>query len=165
VRQIINDLRPNVLDLGLSAAVEWQIAEFRRRTGIVCDLVAEPKEITLSDHGATAFFRILQESLSNIVRHAHATNVRVELTSNTRQLTMRVIDNGIGLGARERGKAGSFGLVGIEERINILGGSFSITSTDGEGTTVCVSVPLHDVPASEASHVQAGAPGVQAELV
>ena len=165
VRQIINDLRPNVLDLGLTAAVEWQIAEFRRRTGIACDLAAEPKEITLGDHGATAFFRILQESLSNIVRHAHATNVRVELTSNGRQLTMKVIDNGIGLGARERGKTGSFGLVGIEERINILGGSFSITSTDGEGTTVCVSVPLLDEPASQVVPAHAGPAGIQPELV
>ncbi len=165
VRQIINDLRPNVLDLGLSAAVEWQIAEFRRRTGIACELVAEPKDVTLGDHGATAFFRILQESLSNIVRHAHATNVRVELASNGRLLTMTVIDNGIGLGARERGKAGSFGLVGIEERINILGGSFSISSTDGEGTTVCVSVPLSDVAATEEAADHAGVPGAQPELV
>ncbi len=165
VRQIINDLRPNVLDLGLSAAVEWQIAEFRRRTGIACELVAEPKDVTLGDHAATAFFRILQESLSNIVRHAHATNVRVELSSNGRLLTMTVIDNGIGLGARERGKAGSFGLVGIEERINILGGSFSISSTDGEGTTVCVSVPLSDVAATEDVNAHAGVAGAQPELV
>ncbi|HEY0063274.1 MAG TPA: CHASE domain-containing protein [Telluria sp.] len=152
VRQIINDLRPNVLDLGLSAAVEWQIAEFKRRTGIACELIDEPKEVLLGDHAATAFFRILQESLSNIVRHAHATSVRVELRSNGRQLTMTVSDNGIGLGARERCKVGSFGLVGIEERISILGGSFSISSTDGEGTTVCVSVPLHAEPHHSVLH-------------
>lgn len=155
VRQIINDLRPNVLDLGLSAAVEWQIAEFKRRTGIACELIDEPKEVVLSDHAATAFFRILQESLSNIVRHAHASSVRVELRSSGRQLTMTVSDNGIGLGARERGKVGSFGLVGIEERISILGGSFSISSTDGEGTTVCVTVPLHTEP------VHAMSPGAE----
>ncbi len=155
VRQIINDLRPNVLDLGLSAAVEWQIAEFRRRTGIACELLAEPKEITLSDHAATAFFRILQESLSNIVRHAHATSVRIALQSSGRLLTMTVVDNGIGLGDRERGKPGSFGLVGIEERISILGGAFSISSTDGEGTTVCVSVPLLDHPGADAHYTQA----------
>lgn len=157
VRQIINDLRPNVLDLGLSAAVEWQIAEFKRRTGIACELIDEPKEVVLGDHAATAFFRILQESLSNIVRHAHASSVRVELRSSGRQLTMTVSDNGIGLGARERGKVGSFGLVGIEERISILGGSFSISSTDGEGTTVCVSVPLHAEPV----HAIAGAAGTR----
>ena len=155
VRQIINDLRPNVLDLGLSAAVEWQIAEFKRRTGIACELIDEPKEVILNDHAATAFFRILQESLSNIVRHAHATSVRVELRSSGRQLTMTVSDNGIGLGARERGKVGSFGLVGIEERISILGGTFLISSTDGEGTTVCVSVPLN----GGAPHALAGGAG------
>ena len=165
VRQIINDLRPNVLDLGLSAAVEWQIAEFRRRSGIACELVAEPKDVTLSDHAATAFFRILQESLSNIVRHAHATNVRVELASSGTELTMTVIDNGIGLGARERGKPGSFGLVGIEERINILGGAFSISSTDGEGTTVCVSVPIDAVAAHDAEHSDGDASWAQAALV
>ncbi|NHZ91220.1 histidine kinase [Massilia sp. CCM 8733] len=147
VRQIINDLRPNVLDLGLSAAVEWQIAEFKRRTGIACELIDEPKEVALGDHAATAFFRILQESLSNIVRHAQATRVRVELKLSGNRLSMTVSDNGIGLQANERAKVGSFGLVGIEERISILGGSFSIASDAGEGTTVCVSVPLHNEPA------------------
>lgn len=165
VRQIINDLRPNVLDLGLTAAVEWQIAEFRRRTGIACDLVAEPKEITLGDHAATAFFRILQESLSNIVRHAHATNVRVALKSDDRQLSMTVTDNGIGLDARERGKAGSFGLVGIEERISILGGSFLISSKEGEGTTVVVTVPLHAHFMGEPNSADAQAADVQTAIV
>ncbi|NHZ83108.1 histidine kinase [Massilia sp. CCM 8695] len=146
VRQIINDLRPNVLDLGLSAAVEWQIAEFKRRTGIACELIDEPKEVALNDHAATAFFRILQESLSNIVRHAQATRVRVELKLSGNRLSMTVTDNGIGLQAGEQGKVGSFGLVGIEERISILGGSFSISSHGGDGTTVCVSVPLHNEP-------------------
>jgi len=142
VRQIINDLRPNVLDLGLSAAVEWQIAEFTRRSAIVCELIDEPKEVALSDHAATAFFRILQESLSNIVRHAHASHVKVELKLAGTRLSMTVTDNGVGFQGNERHKMGSFGLVGIEERINILGGSFSITSLAGEGTTVCVTVPL-----------------------
>jgi signal transduction histidine kinase len=165
VRQIINDLRPNVLDLGLSAAVEWQIAEFKRRTGIACELIDEPKEVVLGDHAATAFFRILQESLSNIVRHAHATSVRVELKSSGKLLTMTVTDNGIGLGARERGKVGSFGLVGIEERISILDGAFSISSTDGEGTTVCVSVPLHADPTRPNTHGHAAEPRSAATVV
>jgi signal transduction histidine kinase len=165
VRQIINDLRPNVLDLGLSAAVEWQIAEFKRRTGIACELIDEPKEVVLGDHAATAFFRILQESLSNIVRHAQATSVRVELKSSGKLLTMTVSDNGIGLGARERGKVGSFGLVGIEERISILDGAFSISSTDGEGTTVCVSVPLHADPGRAAPHGFAAAPEASAAII
>ena len=97
-------------------------------------------------------------SLSNIVRHAHASSVRVELRSNGRQLTMTVSDNGIGLRARERCKVGSFGLVGIEERISILGGSFSISSIDGEGTTVCVSVPLYAEPGQTGVHATAARP-------
>jgi signal transduction histidine kinase len=144
VRQIINDLRPNVLDLGLNAAVDWQIAEFQRRTGIQCELVENQKEISLNDNCATAFFRILQESLSNISRHSQATNVRVELQLASGRLTMTVSDNGIGLQATGRNKVGSFGLVGIEERISILGGTFSILSHPGEGTTICVSVPVQD---------------------
>lgn len=142
VRQIINDLRPNVLDLGLSAAVEWQISEFVRRSGIACELVADHADIGLNDNSATAFFRILQESLSNIVRHAHATQVRVQLRSEAGHLLMTVGDNGVGFHAGGRHKSGSFGLIGIEERINILGGHFSITSVEGEGTTVLVSVPI-----------------------
>jgi signal transduction histidine kinase len=144
VRQIINDLRPNVLDLGLNAAVDWQVAEFQRRTGIVCELVEDQKEISLNDNCATAFFRILQESLSNISRHAQATRVRVELQFSDDRLTMTVTDNGVGLQATGRNKVGSFGLVGIEERVNILGGTFSVLSHPGSGTTICVSVPVHD---------------------
>lgn len=144
VRQIINDLRPNVLDLGLNAAVDWQVAEFQRRTGIVCELVENQKEISLNDHCATAFFRILQESLSNISRHAQASRVRVELQCEEDRLTMTVSDNGIGLQASGRNKVGSFGLVGIEERISILGGTFSILSQPGAGTTICVAVSIQD---------------------
>jgi signal transduction histidine kinase len=148
VRQIINDLRPNVLDLGLNAAVEWQIAEFRRRTGIACELVGAQHEIKMPDHCATAFFRILQESLSNIVRHARATEVKVELRTHGGRLMMTVGDNGVGMQVGTRNKSGSFGLVGIEERIHILHGSFAITSMPGAGTIICVSVPLHMPPLS-----------------
>jgi signal transduction histidine kinase len=141
VRQIINDLRPNVLDLGLSAAVEWQIAEFRRRTGIRCELIVGCHDIRLPDSCSTAFFRILQESLTNIVRHANASSVRVELSAQAGAVTMSIDDNGVGLPGSGRNKPGSFGLVGIEERILILNGAFSIRSEEGHGTTVSVTVP------------------------
>jgi signal transduction histidine kinase len=144
VRQIINDLRPNVLDLGLNAAVDWQIAEFRRRTGIECDLVETHPEIAVSDHCATALFRILQESLSNILRHAHATQVRVVLHVEHNWILMSVGDNGIGLHPSGHHKPGSFGLVGIEERINILGGTFRIYSNPGGGTIIRVAVPMRE---------------------
>lgn len=141
VRQIINDLRPTVMDLGLNAAVDWQITEFRRRTGIECELVENHQDIKGSDQSTTALFRILQESLSNIARHAEATRVRIELRVERGWIWMAVRDNGIGLHASGRNKPGSFGLVGIEERINILGGTFAVTSGPGAGTTIHVSVP------------------------
>ena len=147
VRQIINDLRPNVLDLGLSAAVEWQVAEFRRRTGISCELIDESNELVLNEQSATALFRILQESLTNIVRHAQARNVRVMLGSRGDAFYMSISDNGIGLNPAGRVENGSFGLVGIEERIGILGGTCHISSKKGEGMTVSVSVPLCPVSA------------------
>jgi len=142
VRQIINDLRPNVLDLGLSAAVDWQIAEFRRRTGASCELVQNKDEVQVSDRCATALFRILQESLTNITRHAQASRVRVELRSRPDRISMTVADNGVGIQRTGRHKLGSFGLVGIEERVTILGGSFDISEAPGGGTTINVSIPV-----------------------
>lgn len=146
VRQIINDLRPNVLDLGLNAAVAWQITEFRRRTGIDCELIENHQEIKVEDQCATALFRILQESLSNISQHAKASRVRIELRVERGWISMTVGDNGIGLHADGRHKPSSFGLVGIEERIKILGGTFRINSSPGAGTTVQVLVPASGAP-------------------
>lgn len=150
VRQIINDLRPNVLDLGLNAAVDWQVADFGRRTGIECELVEDQSEHHLDDQCATALFRILQESLSNVARHARASKVRIDLHQHANMLTMTIRDNGVGMQPGSRNRNGSFGLVGIEERVNILGGSFSISSGPDHGTTIVVTVPVslqpHDTP-------------------
>jgi signal transduction histidine kinase len=141
VRQIINDLRPNVLDLGLTAAVDWQIAEFQRRTGLACELVSHNHDLHVSDRCATTLFRILQESLTNVSRHARATAVRVELAVDPESISMTVSDNGIGLPKAGGQKPGSFGLVGIEERVRILGGKCIISSGPYAGTTVHVSIP------------------------
>ena len=142
VRQIINDLRPNVLDLGLSAAVDWQVADFARRTGIECELVDDDGEHRIDDGCATAFFRILQESLNNVARHARATKVSIALHQQDDMLTMTIRDNGIGMQPGSRNRNGSFGLVGIEERVGILGGSFSISSGLDSGTTIVVTIPV-----------------------
>jgi signal transduction histidine kinase len=131
-----------VLDLGLSAAVEWQVSQFQRRTGIQCEVQDDYGEIALPDHCATAFFRILQESLTNIIRHANATRVKVELRLNGDWLSLTVRDNGRGLPPGGRNKYGSFGLVGIEERIVILGGTCAVFSEPDGGTTVMVSAPV-----------------------
>lgn len=148
VRQIINDLRPNVLDLGLNAAVDWQVTEFRRRTGIPCDVVEDESDREVDDAIAIALFRILQESLTNITRHANATQVRVELHSSRDGISMTVIDNGVGLPPDRRHKPGSFGLVGIEERVKIFNGKFSVVSGPTKGTTIKVIIPLVQPPTS-----------------
>lgn len=143
VRHIINDLRPNVLDLGLAAAVEWQIAQFRQRSGIRCEFSeGDIADHGVDDHCATACFRVLQESLSNIHQHARATLVRVELHQTQGMLCMTICDNGIGIHPASRHKAGSFGLVGIEERISLLGGHCAISSLAHGGTTVSIAVPI-----------------------
>jgi signal transduction histidine kinase len=142
VRQIINDLRPNVLDLGLNAAVDWLVSDFRRRTGVQCELIETDTDIVLDDAQATAFFRILQESLNNITRHAQATYVRVDLSLREGVLAMNVADNGNGMARAPGAKPDSFGLIGIEERVRILGGKFAIHSAPGRGTTVSVAVRI-----------------------
>lgn len=142
VRHIINDLRPTVLDLGLTPAVEWQIAQFRQRSGIVCELIEQQSDIHIDDRCATAIFRVLQESLSNIMQHARASLVRVELRHHNGMLTMTISDNGIGMRPNSRNKTDSFGLIGMEERIHLLGGQCAITAGHHAGTTVSISVPI-----------------------
>lgn len=140
-RAAINTLRPTVLDLGLNAAIEWQVQDFRRRSGIRCVLSTED-DFKLDDGRATALFRILQESLNNVTRHSQATEVRIKLCRRHDGLVMTIADNGIGIYPDCRRKANSFGLVGLEERINAFGGKFEIESNDGKGTTLTVHLPI-----------------------
>ncbi|SMF10171.1 ATP-binding response regulator [Pseudogulbenkiania subflava] len=142
VRGIINDLRPPVLDLGLQAAIEWQLEEFRQRTGIVCSIRAKEEDFhcDLDDKRATTLFRILQESLSNITRHAQATRVDIELYRVGRQLRLQIKDNGVGM--KDVKKTSSFGLVGMKERVSTLGGEFNIDSVPGRGTILTIAIPL-----------------------
>lgn len=142
MRAIINNLRPTVLDLGLNAAIEWQVKEFQRRTGIVCELSMPEIELVMNDDRATALFRILQESLNNVFRHARATKTKIELICAADQLSMKVTDNGVGIFPGCRRKANSFGLVGIKERVSTLGGEFSINTAQDSGTTLTVTIPL-----------------------
>ncbi len=142
VRAIINDLRPPVLDLGLQAAIEWQLEEFRQRTGIAFTLQVQGDDYhsDQDDKRATTLFRIVQEALSNVTRHAQATQVEVELKQRDQRLQLRIADNGIGM--PECRKADSYGLAGMKERIGMLGGEIAITSTPGEGTTLTITMPL-----------------------
>jgi signal transduction histidine kinase len=147
VRAIINNLRPSVLDLGLSAAIEWQVTEFQRRTGIECEVAMDD---SLSDHDlddsrATALFRILQESLTNVARHAQATLVQIGLHREGEFFTMRIADNGVGIFPGCRRKPNSFGLLGIGERVSTLGGHFTVESAPGAGTILHIAIPMMPV--------------------
>jgi PAS domain S-box-containing protein len=142
IRTIINNLRPAVLDLGLTAAIEWQVAEFRRRSGITCDLEIGDEELVVDDARATTLFRILQESLTNVIRHAKASHVLIELEHHDNQLVMKIRDNGVGIYPGPRKGTNSFGLVGVEERVHALHGKFVIDSAPNCGTTLSIYIPL-----------------------
>lgn len=150
VRTIINNLRPPVLDLGLVAAIEWQVAEFGRRTGITCDMLIEKNEFSVDDACSTTLFRILQESLTNVMKHADASHVFIELKKPNDTLMMRIVDNGRGFHPHIKRKRHSFGLVGIEERVLALNGKLEVDSAPGCGTTVVITIPMA-VPIHEQS--------------
>jgi PAS domain S-box-containing protein len=144
VRSIINNLRPDVLDLGLPAAIAWQVADFQRRSRIACQLVVDESDFAggLDENLAAALFRILQESLNNVMQHSHANNVLIKLHRAENKLTMTVADNGVGMvPGRKRGSA-SFGLIGIRERVARLGGELDICGTPGNGTALSVTIPV-----------------------
>lgn len=143
MRAIINNLRPTVLDLGLHAAIEWQIRDFQRRSGIECILRMSEEEYPLDDSRATALFRILQESLSNVLRHAQASRVEADLSISEDTLLMRIADNGVGAFPGCRRKANSFGLIGIKERVSALGGKLVINTDLNKGMALTIRIPLH----------------------
>jgi PAS domain S-box-containing protein len=142
VRQIATELRPGVLDLlGLAAAIEWQAQEFGRRTGIETDLALHSDQSPVDDARATTVFRILQEALTNVARHAGASRVRIGFTQSRDQLRLEVHDNGRGITEAELAGRRSLGLVGIRERAIACGGLLEITGREGHGTVVDVRIP------------------------
>jgi two-component system sensor histidine kinase UhpB len=141
VHRIARDLRPSTLDLGIVAALEWQASEFAGRTGIACRADIDP-DIALSDDQATALFRIFQEALTNIAKHAAATTVSVRLRQVADTLQLSISDNGRGVAASDRVKPDSFGLRGMEERARALKGSLTLSVPPGGGTMVSVLIPL-----------------------
>jgi PAS domain S-box-containing protein len=142
VRRISTELRPAILDLGLVPTIEWQLQEFQTRTGIESKLISAPEETTLDPDGSTTVFRILQEILTNVVRHAEATQVEVELEETTTFLTLQVRDNGRGITESEIDSPKSIGLLGMQERARLRGGEVHLHGSPGRGTTVIVRLPL-----------------------
>ena len=143
VRRIAAELRPGVLDdLGLVAAIEWQVQQFQSRSGLKCYLTNNADEIELDREKATAVFRILQEILTNVLRHAQATNVYVKLGRNKHYFELEVKDDGRGITESQRMNSRSLGLLGMKERALLVGGEVHVTGREGAGTTVVVRVPL-----------------------
>ena len=143
VRRIATELRPGILDdLGLVAAIEWQAQEFQKRTGIECVVSSDMKETILDQDLNTAFFRIFQETLTNIIRHAQARRVEVQLRQEENALVLEVKDNGRGISEAELNDTRSIGVLGMRERAALLQGELQITGVPGQGTTVAVRIPL-----------------------
>ncbi len=143
VKKICTELRPTILDhFGLTAAMEWQAKDFERRSGIICNVSLGPKEIILDQDTSTAVFRILQEALTNVARHANATEVEVGLKEWNGLLVLKVKDNGKGITEKQISKSNSFGLLGVKERVHFRGGKVDIKGVQNKGTTVTVSIPI-----------------------
>jgi len=143
LRRIASELRPRTLDdLGLSAALEWQAGEFESRTGIHCRVTLPQKPLALDSERSTAIFRIFQESLTNVARHAQATRVEARLEVEAQHLTFQVHDNGRGFDPEEARVHRSLGLVGMQERALLLNGNFEIAGVPGAGTTMTLRIPL-----------------------
>jgi PAS domain S-box-containing protein len=142
VRRIATDLRPSVLDdLGLVAAVEWQTQEFGRSTGITAQLEVQATYPELDEVCATSAFRILQETLTNVARHAHATRVHIDLRVTAEELRLEIKDNGRGITEAELASPRSLGLIGSRERAIACGGELMIRGVRNQGTTVLLQIP------------------------
>ena len=154
VRRISTELRPGILDdLGLVAALEWQAAEFQKRNAIKCEVVSEVVEPILEEELNTAFFRIFQESLTNIIRHANAKRVDVRIWEQDANLLIEIRDNGRGISENDLANTRSIGVLGMRERASLLGGEITISGVPGQGTTVRERIPREQpVPTESRNH-------------
>jgi signal transduction histidine kinase len=142
VRRIASELRPAILDdLGLVATVEWAAEEFEARTATKCRLHLPQEDMAVDPERATVIYRIFQETLTNVARHAQASEVEVRLSRENSDLMLEVHDNGRGIGAEQLSSGRSLGILGMRERALLLGGELIISGAPGEGTTVRVRIP------------------------
>lgn len=147
-QRLATELRPGILDdLGLVPAIQWQVEDFGRRTGVPATLRIDGAPVPLDDRIATTAFRVLQESLTNIARHARASAVTVTLQLDAAGLALTVHDDGVGIAPARRDDPHALGLLGMRERALRWGGQFTIEPRDGGGTTVRLHVPLPQAPA------------------
>ncbi len=143
MRELVRKLRPEVLDnLGLLAALQWQLQEWQKRSGVNCTFASDLERLEVDETCAIAVFRIFQETLTNIARHAQAGTVRARLTKNGEAAALEIADDGIGIPAEKLEYSNTFGILGMRERAALFGGSVKITSAPSKGTTVTISIPI-----------------------
>jgi len=144
VQRITTELRPEVLDdLGLKEAIYWEAKEFEKRTGINVNFSSNIEETDfLDDDKSTRLFRIFQETLTNIIRHANATNVWVRINRHKENLILAVEDDGVGISEEQKESSSSLGIIGMQERTQFLGGNVAVEGKENEGTTVTLTLPL-----------------------
>jgi PAS domain S-box-containing protein len=142
LRRIASELRPIALDeLGLVEAIQWQAQQFQARTGIICQCECALENLALSPEVSTAVFRIFQEALTNILRHAQATRVEINLKQEAGEFVLTIGDNGKGITEHEKSASQALGLLGMRERAHLIGGKLNISGTEGTGTSITVQVP------------------------
>jgi PAS domain S-box-containing protein len=151
IREISARLRPDILDkFGLTAAIEWQLHEFRKRTGIQYHFACDPSDLQLDERQSTALFRIFQETLTNVARHSRASRVRIDLQLQDGTIVLRVDDDGGGIRKDKIFDEHSLGLLGMRERAAVLGGSVTVEQNRSRGTTVTAQLPAeYSTEASE----------------
>ena len=150
VRRISMQLRPGILDdLGLIAALDWQSAEFAKRTGIEASFTSNVTDLDLPEKLATNIFRIFQEALTNVARHAHASLVRSYLHVENERITLTIRDNGVGIDEQGIENSNSLGIVGMKERARMFEGDLTVRRDEQRGTIVILTVPIRiNTPAS-----------------
>jgi two-component system, NarL family, sensor histidine kinase UhpB len=141
-RRIMNGLRPEQLELfGLEMSIKQHLSDFEIRHQLKCEFVSSISKLDINQQQALTFFRILQEAMTNIAKHARAKSVKVELGILEAKLFMEIVDNGIGFDINHSGRTDSYGMIGMKERAFLLKGELTITSKVGEGTRVRIEIP------------------------
>ena len=151
LHRVCTELRPVILDdFGLAAAIQWQAEDFQSRTGIACSATLDIEADKLTRDKSTAVFRIFQETLTNVLRHAAATEIGIRLWEEDRQLMLEIADNGRGIADTEISSPTSLGLIGMRERVYGINGTIVFSGTRDKGTRVTVAVPLNGKAVSHA---------------
>jgi signal transduction histidine kinase len=150
VGRVTRELRPGILkDFGLAAAIESQGEDFAQRTGIACNILCTDHDLDPDYDTALAFFRVFQEALTNVSKHARATAVNVRLMQEGDEVVLEIADNGCGLGVSDLQKPRSFGLRGIRERLSSLGGRLDLSPVEPSGMRLILHSPLRPAHAEE----------------